>query len=124
VIFSFLKNLLGSDLDLETGRTSIEMGRMTRRGGAAKKGGGAIRAAVHMPISAPQWWQSLDEPLRQVTRMLMRSPTSRILLGFYFLILHIWVMVVLSMWASHHTTHHSGGTGVSVKSKLSALNIT
>lgn len=109
-----------SPSDLESGRgSSIEMGSMTRRSGA-KKSNGVIRSAVHMPISAPQWWQSLDQPLRQVTRMLMRSPTSRILLGFYFLILHVWVMIVLSMWASHHTTH--GGTSSLASAKLGMFN--
>lgn len=48
-----------------------------------------------LPLSAPSWLRSADEPLRLIVRSLAGSPAARFVFFVYVILLHVWVLFVL-----------------------------
>jgi len=73
-------------------------------GGKAAAGAGAgpqqRRAGpAALPLAAPAWLRSSDEPLRLVVRTLSAHPEARLVFFGYFLLLQLWVLFVMQQWA-------------------------
>lgn len=88
-------NAIGEDTsgDLEGG--GAKAGPPSR---GAKSSSGNIRS---LPLSAPGWMRSADEPLRLVVRTLNGYPQARLIFFGYVVLLHAWVLFVLQQSAIH-----------------------
>jgi len=80
--------------DLEAGSTSS-----TGKASAGKQAGAARSSIRSLPLSAPAWMRSADEPLRLVVRTLATYPHARLIFFGYVVLLHIWVLFVLQQEA-------------------------
>lgn len=66
------------------------------KAGASKALASSTRGNIRsLPLSAPWWLRSSDEPLRLVVRTLALYPQARIGFFAYVLLLHAWVLFVL-----------------------------
>merc|ERR1719409_2074264 len=70
----------------------MEAGKPNIQSGAAS---GRTSITRSLPLSAPAWLRSSDEPLRLVVRVLANSPPARIVFFGYVILLHVWVLFVL-----------------------------
>lgn len=76
----------------------IEAG--TAKTGAAAKAAPS-RLMRSLPLAAPSWLRSADEPLKLVLRTLNTVPAARLTFFTYVILLHAWVLFILQQMALH-----------------------
>ncbi|CAE7024607.1 ychF [Symbiodinium sp. CCMP2456] len=54
-----------------------------------------------LPLAAPSWLRSADEPLKLVLRTLNTVPAARLTFFTYVILLHAWVLFILQQMALH-----------------------
>ncbi|CAJ1425709.1 unnamed protein product [Effrenium voratum] len=86
-----LEAVPSSSEDLESGS-----GTKTAASTAAK--GRLMRS---LPLAAPSWLRSADEPVKLVLRTLVTVPAARLTFFGYVVLLHAWVLFILQQMALH-----------------------
>eukprot|EP00913_Durusdinium_trenchii_P025499 g23936.t1 len=69
---------------------------------------GAARSLMRsLPLQAPSWLRSADEPLKLVLRTLVTVPAARLTFFSYVILLHAWVLFILQQMALHPSSSSS-----------------
>eukprot|EP00933_Yihiella_yeosuensis_P021285 TRINITY_DN16873_c2_g1_i1.p1 TRINITY_DN16873_c2_g1~~TRINITY_DN16873_c2_g1_i1.p1 ORF type:complete len:839 (+),score=277.16 TRINITY_DN16873_c2_g1_i1:312-2519(+) len=78
----------------------LEAGDVSAAKVAVKANGTGTRSAIRsLPLAAPGWLRSADEPLRLVVRTFATVPYARLIFFSYFILLHAWVLFVMQQMA-------------------------
>eukprot|EP00435_Cladocopium_sp_Y103_P065269 s306_g27.t1 len=80
----------GEDLESGVGNKSTT--------GKAPTGRNLMRS---LPLAAPAWLRSADEPMKLVLRTLATVPAARMTFFTYVVLLHAWVLFILQQMALH-----------------------
>jgi len=83
----------------------LEAGNPSKAGAGKAAGRSLVRS---LPLAAPGWLRSSDEPLRMVVRTLATVPEARLVFFAYVILIHAWVLFILQHMAmTHHEDHDS-----------------